>query len=383
MSQREEDDVALKFVHTADWHLGHRFPSFAAADQLKLSRARLEVIDRILGIAEQHGADAVLCAGDLFDEPDPGREWWEPLLEKFGRHPRAGQVFLLPGNHDPLTDASVYHADHPFRRGLPASVHVVDRDDYEYALSPEAVLYAAPCRSQAGSKDLALSLPARAPGDERIRIGLVHGSTFDMNDCQMNFPIARDAAVQRGLDYLAIGDTHGFREVPPHAKVPTVYPSAPEPTTFREQDAGYAAVVFVTTRRRTILKKEPVAHWTWHEITCSSLEELRALRDGADRSRQVVRLTVDFRVPAAEFEEAETILRELEGTEAVHGRIGILQLDRRCLDLDTRNVGAAFSALPDVLRTTAARLEAMADGDQGEVARQALMHLYRAARKAG
>ena len=33
----EGEDVALKFVHTADWHLGRRFPSFPDADRLKLS----------------------------------------------------------------------------------------------------------------------------------------------------------------------------------------------------------------------------------------------------------------------------------------------------------------------------------------------------------
>src|SRR5262249_45941984 len=254
MTRLEGDDVALKFVHTADWHLGRRFPSFEAADQLKLSRARLEVIDRILGVGEQTGADAILCAGELFDEPDPGKEWWEPLLEKLRKLRSAPPIFLLPGNHDPLVPASVYHADHPFRRGLPAWVHVVDRDEFEHVLSPDAVLYSAPCRSQAGQKDLALSLPGRAAGDERIRIGLVHGSTFDIDGCQMNFPIARDAVLQRGFDYLAIGDTHNFREVPPGARAPTVYPGAPEPTTFAEVDAGYVAVVFVTRRRRAIVR---------------------------------------------------------------------------------------------------------------------------------
>ena len=42
-----EDDVALKLVHTADWHLGRTFPGFDQADQRKLTRARLQVIDRI------------------------------------------------------------------------------------------------------------------------------------------------------------------------------------------------------------------------------------------------------------------------------------------------------------------------------------------------
>jgi len=33
----------------------------------QLSRARLSVIDRVLGLAERHSVHAVLCAGDLFD----------------------------------------------------------------------------------------------------------------------------------------------------------------------------------------------------------------------------------------------------------------------------------------------------------------------------
>ena len=41
----EGKDVALKLVHTADWHLGMTFPSFAAESRLRLTRARLEVVD--------------------------------------------------------------------------------------------------------------------------------------------------------------------------------------------------------------------------------------------------------------------------------------------------------------------------------------------------
>src|SRR5204862_7264432 len=84
--------------------------------------------------------------------------------------------------------------------------HIVDSDRYEFALSEEAVVYGAPCRSQAGSDDLALRLPRRGPGDQRIRIGLVHGRTFDIAGHHTNFPIALDDAQQQGLSYLASGD---------------------------------------------------------------------------------------------------------------------------------------------------------------------------------
>ncbi len=77
----------------------------------------------------------------------------------------ARPVVLLPGNHDPLTPTSVWSAGHPFRRDLPAFVRVVDRDDFTLDLGPGAVVHAVPCRSRAGERDLALALPARAPGD--------------------------------------------------------------------------------------------------------------------------------------------------------------------------------------------------------------------------
>jgi len=52
MRPTEEQDVALKILHTADWHLGRSFPSFREEDQPKLTRARIEAVDKLLGLAE-------------------------------------------------------------------------------------------------------------------------------------------------------------------------------------------------------------------------------------------------------------------------------------------------------------------------------------------
>jgi exonuclease SbcD len=100
MTKVEADDVALKLLHTADWHIGRRFPSFDEGDQIKLTRARLEVLDRILLAADREAVDAVLCAGDLFDQPSPDREWWEPVAQKLAASRSRRRIFLLPGNHD-------------------------------------------------------------------------------------------------------------------------------------------------------------------------------------------------------------------------------------------------------------------------------------------
>lgn len=385
MTSAAEDDIVLKILHTADWHLGRRFSSFDADAQRRLSRARLEAVERILLAAERHAVHAVLCAGDLFDTPNPTGEWCDGLAECFqSRKWRDRRVFLLPGNHDPLLADSVWKSAQ-FRRALPDFVEVVDRADFQCALTPDAVLYAVPCLSKAGQGDPTKSIPARAEGDERVRIGMVHGSTFDARDCQINFPIGRDAVLERGLDYLAIGDTHGFRFVPPDRKQPpTIYPGAPEPTAFDEVDAGCMAVVLFNRQRRAIVQQERVARWTWEELRIQTLHDLRGLVRRTDLANRVVRLHVDMRLSAPEYEEAERLLQELAGGDARPGRAGVLDLEREKLQLDATTFEQYSSELPAVLQAAVAELTAAArDPSQREAAERALYHLYRTSRKVG
>jgi DNA repair exonuclease SbcCD nuclease subunit len=377
-----EDDVALKLLHTADWHLGHRFPGFDDGDEKLLMRARLQVLERIFGIADQYGVDAVLCAGDLFNEPAPDDDWWRAAAERLGRTRPGRPIFLLPGNHDPIEPNSVYADGSKFRQLLPAWVHIVDRDDFSYPLNDVSILHARPCRSKAGQQDHALALPAREAGDPRIRIGMVHGSTFDAAGCQTNFPIAKEAAKQRGFDYLAIGDTHSFRVVPPGAIPPVVYPGAPEATCFDEPDAGSVVVVFVNRRRKVRLRPERVAHWTWRDETISTLDDLRGLLADSKLATTVLRLAVDLELTAPELEDAEKMLVALKGTSAQPGRAGILQIARRNLVLDSRGIEESLGTLPDVLRSTVTRLKGLEGTEQAEVARRALFHLYRLVRNA-
>lgn len=378
-SRTEDDDVAITILHTADWHLGMRFPSFAEHEP-ELTRRRLATIDAIFGLAERNRVNAVLCAGDLFDEPTPAEPWWRGLLERLARLEWSDRhVFLLPGNHDPLVTGSPWSGGHPFRRALPPFVHVVDRDDFTFELGPDAVLHAAPCRSRSGRSDLTEQLPKRAAGDSRIRIGMVHGQTFEFPGFQTNFPISKLAATERGYDYLAIGDTHAFRVYPPEDQ-PTVYPGAPEPTQFGETEAGCVALAFFSRRtRRPQIRREKVGHWAWLERTCTSIAELRAVKN-EDHARTVLRLSVQMQIGPTEFREAEAILRELAGTEAEPGRVGIFELDRSGLVLDTRDLDAALDELPDSLRAAAIELRALAEhGDKAEIARKALWHLVQLA----
>jgi DNA repair exonuclease SbcCD nuclease subunit len=265
-------------------------------------------------------------------------------------------------------------------------VHIVDRDDFSFALCDGAVIFAAPCRTTAGQNDLAMALPARAPGDAGLRIGCVHGSTFDLKDWLMNFPIQRDAGERRGLDYLAIGDTHAFRDINadlPWPSIPTVYPGAPEPTAFDEKGAGNVAIVAMYAHgRRPIVVPQRVAYWTWREETCRSLTELKGILALPDLERHVLRLKLDFTVSIVEESEVDRILTLLRGTEAAHPRVGVLErVDTTNLRLVATDPDAFDANLPPVVLDTVARLRKVAEDAEDEADRaratRAISHLYK------
>ncbi|MDP6117418.1 MAG: DNA repair exonuclease [Planctomycetota bacterium] len=377
LRQTDQSEVALRILHTADWHLGMRFPSMDEVDQVKLSRARLEVIDDILAEAEAWDVAAILCAGDLFDEPSPDKQWWEGLLTALEKRDFSNRpVFLLPGNHDPLTPNSVYHPSHAFRGRLPKGVHVVDRSDFVYEISEEAVLFSSPCTSQAGDKDLALGLPVREEADTRIRIGMVHGQTHHFEGYETSFPIAKDAAARRGFDYIALGDTHSFLEV---EDSPMAYPGTPEQSRFGEETPSHAILVsFKRRTRKPRIQLQRVGRWRWREERCEDLGSLRSIRESPDLGKTVMRLILDMTVSLSEREKVETILSELKGTPAVHGRVGVLMVDQSSLRVDTRDGGAFPPDLPESLGKVISRLQE----DKSAETEEALCLLYRLIRDA-
>lgn len=388
-----EDDVSLKLVHTADWHLGKRFRAFDEDPSRTLTRERLAVVERILLLAKHHQANAVLCAGDLFDSAQPEEKWWRGLLQHLISHGRPEcPVFLLPGNHDPLKPGSVYGSEHPFRRGLPHWVHVVDRNDFSYDLSKDAVLHAVPCLSQAGQDDPTKSLPRRAEGDRRLRIGLVHGPTMAIEGTQPNFLVSKTAAHELGFDYLALGDTHSFTEVETGTPVPVVYPGSPEVTNFpnwdddllSEKSKGEVALVFFRRHPHVpLVRRETVGRFRWVAARCHSMESIRGLKARSGLEETVLKVELDLAVTLKEEAELEQVLRELVGDDAMEGLAAIVQLDRKRVELTTGDLDELLPRLPSVLRATVKRLreQAVNDTDEGVLATRALRHLYQVVRK--
>ena len=91
----------MKLLHFADLHLDAPF-AWAPPETARLRRRnRRETLTRIVALAEAEAVDAILCAGDLFEQDRIGPDTVEFLRSTFERTDR--RVFLAPGNHDWLS----------------------------------------------------------------------------------------------------------------------------------------------------------------------------------------------------------------------------------------------------------------------------------------
>ncbi len=97
----------MKFLHTADWHLGRKLEGkYRHAEQK-------EVMEEICQIAHDEDVDAVLIAGDIYDTFNPPAESESLFYETITKLNAAGEraVAVIAGNHDSpdrLTAADPY-----------------------------------------------------------------------------------------------------------------------------------------------------------------------------------------------------------------------------------------------------------------------------------
>jgi DNA repair exonuclease SbcCD nuclease subunit len=222
----------VHFLHTADVHLGLRITRFEPEKADKIRDARFRALERVLKEAAELEVDFIIIAGDLFDDSsiDATTARRAFLLLKEASCP----VFVLPGNHDPLTPGSVWERD-PWRAAETEPVNVLRKA--EPVRAPGGVtIFPCPVFRKTSLDDPTAWIPIREVAEEAggIRIGIAHGSVKDRETLPSDdHLIDRNAAELRKLDYLALGHWHSIREYTSEGKVTRIaYSGVPEPIGF-------------------------------------------------------------------------------------------------------------------------------------------------------
>ena len=386
----------MKIIHSADWQVGKPFAGIE--DDYKralVQRARIEAVDRIAEVAREEGAGVVLVAGDLFDSPSADKSTVAEAASAIGRI--GVPVVAIPGNHDHGGPGSVWEQDF-FRREsarlAPNLTILLDTEPFEL---DEVVLFPCPLlrRLEAGDRTEWLRDPAVfqnfPPSKARVVLahGSVHGFTGGGDDEEEDGmePNRVDLALlpMDEIDYVALGDWHGAKQVGPKAW----YSGTPESDRFQkgeEQKPGHILLVEPRRGEQPEVRMIPTGRLRWSE---ASFE----FADDAGVDHCAGRLTNCWAggptrtAPPLPRQESRHRGRERLKTllDSLRARLLRLKIDDHTTIAPTdREVEALTMQAGDpLIATVARRLAAMARsaGDEAEVAAVALRELHAACRR--
>lgn len=249
----------MRFLHTADWQIGRQYPRFPADDAAALAEARFTAVSRLADLGTEGAYQAILVAGDVFDAQTVSERSIRRLFNVMQGY--SGPWVLIPGNHDAALAESVWTRAR--RLGvIPDNVHLATRPqvmefpDLGFAILP------APLTQRQTASDLTAWFDQAQTTPGLLRIGLAHGSVQGIlaQDIDSPNPIAPDRAQRARLDYLALGDWHGTRQI----NDATWYSGTPEPDRFKSNGSGQAlSVEIAAVGVQPLIEVLSLGSFTW------------------------------------------------------------------------------------------------------------------------
>ena len=219
----------VRFLHSADWQIGKPYARVPDPEKrARLKQVRLEAIARLGAVAMAEQVAFVLVAGDLFDSIGPTRAEVAQACSAIGAIPLP--VLVIPGNHDHGGPGSLWQEPWflAVQRELAPNLQVLlERKPLQLA---QALLLPCPLLRQAEPLDPTAwvrQLDLDRYGD-LPRLLLAHGSVQGFGGEEAGDGDGENPAVAANridlsalplgeLDYIALGDWHGLKQVGPKA----------------------------------------------------------------------------------------------------------------------------------------------------------------------
>jgi len=372
----------IKFLHTSDWQLGMTRHFLLEGAQERYTQARFDAIRTIGRIAKEEQCRFVVVCGDAFESNQVDRKTVARAMEALKEVPVP--VFILPGNHDPLNAASVYRSS-TFIERKPAHLHVLE-NAVPIRVAEEVELVGAPWLSKRPvTNPLEDAINGLAHADGVCRICLAHGAVDTLAPDRESAGIISVAMLEQAIaegkiHFVALGDRHSLTKVGDSGRI--WYSGTPESTDFRETHSGYVHIVEIGDG--TVAGKGiRIGQWRFIErerVDLNTADDVEALRKSLEeienKDRTVVRLNL---VGSLTLSLSSALQKNILAAKDVFGAFDVR--DDALLvwpdDADFANLGFSGFADETVQRL---RSKIAEGGDEGTVAREALMLMLRLAR---
>jgi DNA repair exonuclease SbcCD nuclease subunit len=235
----------VKILHTSDLQLDAPFTFLGEKGQHHRQQL-LETFNAIVDIAGGEGYDMLLIAGDLFDSNRPLQSTLDHVSSTLAR--LAIPVCIIPGNHDCYNEKSIYR-----RADFPPNVTIFTDEITRVEFSDLNCTVYGNAITQKDSKESPLK-NIQAKEGQGWQVALAHGNLVVGATKNPPRPITLEEIADSGMDYIALGDWHGFADYS-QGTVRATYSGSPEPMAFNQEQAGYVADVTLEDGRVEVEKR--------------------------------------------------------------------------------------------------------------------------------
>ncbi|NLY35731.1 MAG: DNA repair exonuclease [Tissierellia bacterium] len=192
------------FLHAADLHLGAPFTNYRKDFQEALQRYQRQCLLFLIDQAIEKNVDAILFAGDFFDNPKPSKGLIDFVLRALEPLEAMGIPFVLAlGNHDAGLVGELFE-DSPLKILSPLKAEILNFDGWTLA----GISY----KQEWDLRRVVDVLPCKTSG---LYVGLVHSALGE----EVYMPLAAGDIEKLAYDYLALGHVHNFSNVANPRKV--------------------------------------------------------------------------------------------------------------------------------------------------------------------
>ncbi len=293
----------MRIIHTSDIHLDSPLTSRLPQDKVRERRRELlSGFGRLVEEAKALGVEAIIIAGDLFDNSRVSRRALDTALGII-QDAREITFFYLQGNHE--GDALIASA-----RVMPENLKIFG-DDWTYYDIGDVTVAGRNVIQENMFDSLSLS-------KERKNILVLHGELRDRS-CAPDIIGIKEAA-GKNIDYLALGHYHSYSAEAIDDRGAAVYSGTPEGRGFDEVgDKGYS--LLSTSSDRVLHSFRPFARRRLHIVPLELDGAVRTVEIGerAERalrsipSSDIVRLELTGRYFPTLWKDTDSLIREYSG----------------------------------------------------------------------
>lgn len=285
---------------------------------VRFSQDRIEAIQTIGALAKAHEAEFIVVAGDVFESNQLSRQTVTRTLDALRTVPVP--VFLLPGNHDPLDNSSIFLTEE-FQHAA-ANIHVLaDTRPHRIPQCPDLEIIGVPWQTKHPSRDLCRQLIDTLESTEKTRIVVAHGQVDELSPDKARPEIIHLASVEKALQqsklhFLALGDRHSTTPIGDSKRI--WYSGAPVSTDFDEVAPNQ--VLLVSLDADTVCEVEPlnVSQWTFiaRHQHINGAEDLRQLSAWLDqipnKQRTAIKISFEGSVDLATAAALDKIMEDAQ-----------------------------------------------------------------------